>query len=81
VPQLNTRVPAYKKRKDTIAEWNSFKKGLNLLLRPTELGTEELAQADNIMLTGSGVVTGRWGIDNYFTVNATNHLHKFPFLI
>jgi hypothetical protein len=77
VPILNTRVPAYKKRKDTIAEWNTFKKGLNLLLRPTELGTDELAQADNIMLTGSGVVTGRWGIDNYFTVNATGSIRGF----
>lgn len=71
VPQLNTRVPAYKKKADIRAEWSTFKKGLNLLLRPTELGRDELAQADNVMLTGSGVVTGRWGIDNYFTINAT----------
>lgn len=74
MPQLNTRVPAYQKKKDIIVEWNNFKKGLNLLLRPTELGRDELAQADNIMLTGSGVPTGRWGSDTYFSVNATGSI-------
>ncbi len=74
MPQLNTRVPAFKRNKDIIVEWNTFKKGLNLLLRPTELGRDELAQADNIMLTGSGVPTGRWGTDSYFTVNATGSI-------
>lgn len=74
MPQLNTRVPAYKKSRDIIVEWDNFKKGLNLMLRPTELGRDELAQADNILLTGSGVPTGRWGTDNYFTVNATGSI-------
>lgn len=76
-PQLNTRPPAFKKRKDVTAEWKTFKKGLNLILRPTELGRDELAQADNVMLTGSGVVTGRWGSDNYFSVNATGAIRGF----
>jgi len=71
MPITNSRAPAFKARKAQSAEWSSFKKGLNLLLRPTELGNEELAQADNIMLTGSGVPTGRWGTSTYFTVNAT----------
>lgn len=74
MPQLNTRVTAYKKSRDIIVEWDNFKKGLNLMLRPTELGRDELAQADNILLTGSGVPTGRWGTDNYFTVNATGSI-------
>lgn len=74
MPILNTRVPAYRKKRDIIAEWQTFRKGLNLLLRPTELGRDELAQADNSMLTGSGVVTGRWGSDNYFSVNATGSI-------
>lgn len=77
MPLINTKVPPYKKRKDVNAEWTTFRKGLNLLLRPTELGRDELAQADNIMLTGSGVVTGRWGTDNYFTVNATGSIKGF----
>lgn len=77
MPQLATRPPAYKRKADINVEWNNFRKGLNLLLRPTELGRDELAQADNAMLTGSGVVTGRWGSDNYFSVNATGTIGGF----
>lgn len=75
--QFQTSVPAYKPRKPVTEEWKSFRKGLNLILRPTELGNEELAVADNIMLTGSGVPTGRWGILTYFTANATGSIRGF----
>lgn len=74
MPIVKQQVPKYKKRQDVTAEWNTFRKGLNLLLRPTELGRDELAQADNIMLTGSGVATGRWGSESYFSVNATGSI-------
>ena len=67
----------YQPRKDLSSEWNSFRKGLNLLLRPTELSREEYAQGDNIMLVGSGVPTGRWGTSTYFTVNATGSIRGF----
>lgn len=77
MPIISKRAPAFKKRKDVTAEWKTFKKGLNLLLRPTELGRDELSKADNMMLTGSGIVTGRWGTDNYFTVNATGSISGF----
>lgn len=75
--QLNTRPTAYRPRKDLAAEWDTFRKGLNLLLRPTELGRDEYAQGDNIMLVGSGVPTGRWGTSPYFTVNATGSIRGF----
>jgi len=65
----------WKKRPDLTAEWSTFRKGLNLLLKPTELGRDELAQADNIMLIGGGVPTGRWGTATYFTVNATGSIN------
>ena len=65
----------WKKKPDLTAEWSTFKKGLNLLLKPTELGRDELAQADNIMLIGGGVPTGRWGTVPYFTVNATGSIN------
>lgn len=65
----------WKKRPDLNAEWSTFKKGLNLLLKPTELGRDELAQADNILLIGGGVPTGRWGTSTYFTVNATGSIN------
>lgn len=67
----------YKPRKDAVAEWDNFRRGLNLLLRPTELKRDEYAQGDNIMLVGSGVPTGRWGTSTYFTVNATGSIRGF----
>lgn len=77
MPIFNTREPPYKKRKDAGAEWNTCRKGLNLLLRPTEIGRDELAVADNIMLVGSGVPTGRWGTEVYFTANVTGSIRGF----
>jgi hypothetical protein len=74
---LNTRAPAFKKRKDQEVIWDDFRGGLNLLLRPTELKQNELAQSDNILLKGSGVPTGRWGTSRYFTVNATGSIRGF----
>jgi hypothetical protein len=71
---LNTRAPAFKKRKDQEVIWDDFRGGLNLLLRPTELKQNELAQSDNILLKGSRVPTGRWGTSRYFTVNATGSI-------
>jgi hypothetical protein len=77
MPQFLTREAPYKKRPDAEAEWNTCRKGLNLLLRPTELGRDELAKADNIMLVGSGVPTGRWGTEVYFTANVTGSIRGF----
>lgn len=77
MPVFNTKIPRFKKGKTLDAEWTNFRKGLNLLLRPTELGRDEMAQADNILLKGSGVPTGRWGSSAYFTVNATGSIRGF----
>jgi hypothetical protein len=77
MPIISTREPPYKKRPDVEVEWNNCRKGLNLLLRPTELGRDELAKADNIMLVGSGVPTGRWGTEVYFTANVTGSVRGF----
>jgi hypothetical protein len=75
--QIDTKPINYRPRKDLQAEWETFRKGLNLLLRPTELQRDEYAQGDNIMLVGSGVPTGRWGTSTYFTVNATGAIRGF----
>lgn len=77
MPIFNTAPPAYKPRKPVTEEWIDFAKGLNLLLRPTELSNNELALADNILLTGKGVPTGRWGAVTYFTANATGTIRGF----
>jgi len=42
-----------------------------MLLRPTELDNEELAEMNNLMLVGKGTPTGRWGTSTYFSVGAT----------
>ena len=81
MPQFNSNVPAYRKKPDLQAEWKTFRKGLNLLLRPTELTKEEYAQGDNIMLIGSGVPTGRWGSTTYFTANVTGSARGFATFI
>lgn len=77
MPQIFTKAAQFKKTKNLHAEWDTFRKGLNLLLRPTELTREEYAQGDNIMLIGSGVPTGRWGTSEYFSVNATGSIKGF----
>lgn len=47
-------------------DWDSFKGGLNTLLRQTEIKDNELAQADNLKLVGQGVPTKREGTADYF---------------
>lgn len=69
--RLNINVPRYKPAKDTELNWDSFRKGLNILLRETELEKDELAKAENLMLVGKGVPTKRWGTSQYFLAAAT----------
>lgn len=75
--QFSDRLPPYKPRASLKAEWRTYRKGLNLLLRPTELGRDEYAKGDNMMLIGSGVPTGRWGVQRYFEANATGSSRGF----
>lgn len=56
-----TRTPTYRPAKDREVRWDNFKGGWNNLFKPTELKPNELAQADNLMLVGEGVPSGRWG--------------------
>ena len=77
MPQIAKNTPAFRAKGSVEAEWNTWRKGLNLLLRPTELDRAELAQADNILLTGSGVPTGRWGTSTLFTAGATGSIRGF----
>lgn len=51
----------YKPQKGVNFVWDTFRRGLNTLLRENEIGKDELAQADNILLIGKGVPTKRWG--------------------
>ncbi len=76
-PIFNIKNPKYKKPDLLTTDWKTMSGGLNTLLRPTELSTKEMAQANNIMLTGSGVGTGRWGTTKYFEANATGVARGF----
>jgi len=63
---FNKRKPSYKSSRDVAANWETFRKGLNILLQDTEIGADELSEADNIVLVGKGVPTKRWGTQLYF---------------
>jgi len=53
-------------------DWNTFAKGLNILLNDNEILPQELAQATNLLLIGRGIPTKRWGTSLYYTAgNAT----------
>ena len=77
MPRFNTKPPPFKKKKEIDVEYDNWRGGYDSLLRPTELKDNELAQADNIMLKGSGVPTGRWGMSKFFEANATGSIRGF----
>jgi hypothetical protein len=66
MPSIDTRVPQFKPRRSINLDWGDFSGGWNNIFRPTELKPTELAEATNLMLTGKGVPTGRWGTGDYF---------------
>lgn len=70
MPILQKRLPQYKPIRDLEIDYTDFSGGWNNIFRPTELKPTELAQADNLMLTGKGVPTGRWGSEDYFTAGS-----------
>lgn len=54
-----------------MVKWNTWRRGLNLLLRENEIDGAEMVTATNLILTGSGVPTKRWGSQDYFLAGAT----------
>ncbi len=71
MPVLNTRTPSYSPQPRYQSVYDGFPGGLNLYYTPTEIQKTELVQADNCMLIGAGVVTGRWGSQTYFSTGST----------
>ena len=76
MPILRKRATKYNPPKDIERVWDNFKGGLNLLLKPSELKPNELAQADNLMLVGSGIPTKRWGTANYYLTGTATTNNK-----
>jgi hypothetical protein len=58
-----TNVPKRSFRPARVLEstWDSFRKGLNTLLRDSELSPEQAKQMQNLVLEGKGIVTQRPG--------------------
>ena len=72
MPIFRTSPIDYKSNKDIPFTWDTFRRGLNTLLRENEIGAEELSQAENLLLKGKGIPTKRWGTNLYFQAgNAT----------
>jgi hypothetical protein len=71
MPFYNRKVPGFTPAKPTVISWNNFRGGLNTFLDPTEINGNELAQADNLLLSGAGIPSKRWGSGLYFLAGAT----------
>src|SRR3990167_10665744 len=61
----------YKPPRPITFVWDTFRKGLNTILRDNEIDKEELAQMDNLLLKGKGIPTKRWGTALYFNAGVT----------
>lgn len=64
-------MPPFKAPKDITISWNTWRKGLNTLLRENEVDGAEMVTATNLLLVGSGVPTKRWGSQDFFEAGAT----------
>lgn len=71
MPRFRTQLPQFQPPKEFQFNWEEFSGGLNTLFRDTEIQRNELAQTQNLMLTGRGVPTKRWGTGLYFNSSAT----------
>ena len=70
MPVFARRGISYQPQRILEVSYNGFPGGLNLFFNPTEVKRTELVQADNCMLVGSGVVSSRWGSQDYFTAGS-----------
>lgn len=64
----------YRPQKEAKFVWDTFRRGLNTLLRENEIDADELAQADNIILKGKGIPTKRWGTQLNHQAGATGSI-------
>jgi hypothetical protein len=71
MPVFNTKPFPYRGAKESSVNWSEWKGGLNTLLAPTEINSNELVQADNLYLVGKGVPKKRGGTANYFLTGAS----------
>lgn len=65
MPLFTGGLQNFRQERDLNISWDTFRRGLNTILRENEIGGEELSQAENIILKGRGVPTKRWGTALY----------------
>jgi len=73
MPLQPLTVPEFKPPKDVTVTWNSWRKGLNTLLRENEIDSSEMTQGTNLLLKGSGIPTKRWGSQNHYLAGAADN--------
>ena len=66
MPRLNIPAEAFKPAGTVEVTYDGFNGGLNTFFADTEIRRNEMSTADNTMLIGKGIVTGRWGSEDYF---------------
>lgn len=72
MPRLNIPAQAFKPAGTVEVSYEGFNGGLNTFFVDTEIKRNEMATAENTMLIGKGVLTGRWGSENYFLAGSGN---------
>jgi len=72
MPRLNIPARAYQPQPQVEITYEGFNGGLNTFFADTEIKRNELSTADNTMLIGKGILTGRWGSENYFLAGTGN---------
>ena len=72
MPRLNIPGQAFKPAGTVEVTYEGFNGGLNTFFVDTEIKRNELSTADNTMLIGKGVITGRWGSDKFFLAGTGN---------
>lgn len=66
MPRLNIPAEAFRPQRTVEVMFRGFNGGLNNFFQDTEIKRNELSDAENTLLTGQGVVTGRWGSEKLF---------------
>jgi len=61
MPISSSKMPKFRPPKELLANWQTWRKGWNIFLRDNEIDAKEMSKAENLMLTGSGIPTKRWG--------------------
>lgn len=71
MPRFNLSQPKASRAKRLDFDWEDFSGGLNTLFKDSELGDNELAQAQNLQFTGKGIPTKAPGTQKFFMSGLT----------